>query len=74
MIEQSGVASTKKEQLRNVTETLSPKTGNKKKTEKKNNTASKQSVVICQWGGGGLALLFQAEHRPQFMRGYKTFS
>ena len=73
-IEQSGVASTKKKQLRKVTETLSPKTGNRK--PEKNYCLETISNELLRGGGGvvGADTNYQAESRPQFMRWYKTFS
>ena len=67
-IEQSGVASTKAEQSRNQKRNGNSVTKKKQATEKKNYCCEKVSNELL----GGVTLVFQAEHRPHFMRGYKT--
>ena len=56
--------------VRNVTETLTPKTDN---IEQKKTTAMERSVMNY-WGGGGLELVLRAQPHPQFLKWYNTFS
>ena len=53
----------------NVNETLTPKTGNREPQQYYHLGTVRNELL-----GGGLKLIFRAQHHPQFLKWYKTFS